>query len=52
MKLPASMTKSRHYKSALIYYNEVLIQDPNSPYAPTALKRLSELKKITQNSSK
>jgi outer membrane assembly lipoprotein YfiO len=44
--------KGRHWKSAQIYYNEVLLQDPNSPYAATSLKRLAELKKLTEKSGK
>jgi outer membrane assembly lipoprotein YfiO len=44
--------KGHHYKSAQIYYNEVLIQDPNSPLAASSLKRLAELKKLTENTSK
>ncbi len=35
------------YKGALIYYNEVLIQDPKSTYAATALQRITALKKLT-----
>src|SRR5262249_51367071 len=38
------------WKAALIYYNEVLLQDPKSAYAQTALKRISEIKKMTGNS--
>ncbi|HEX3799762.1 MAG TPA: outer membrane protein assembly factor BamD [Verrucomicrobiae bacterium] len=38
------------YKGALIYYNEVLIQDPKSTYAQTALQRITALKKLTENS--
>jgi outer membrane assembly lipoprotein YfiO len=44
--------KGHHYKSAQIYYNEVLIQDPNSPIAAASLKRLAELKKLPQTGSK
>jgi outer membrane assembly lipoprotein YfiO len=44
--------KGKHWKSAQIYYNEVLLQDPNSPYATIALKRLAELKKLTENPGK
>ena len=36
--------KHSKWKSALIYYNEVLLQDPNSPYAATSLQRIAELK--------
>jgi outer membrane protein assembly factor BamD len=37
--------KSGHWRGALIYYNEVLLQDANSPYAATSLQRITELKK-------
>ena len=40
------------WKGALIYYNEVLIQDPKSTYAATALRRITELKKLTENPAK
>ena len=33
-------------------YNEALVQDPNSPYAPEARQRLDELKRRTQNANK
>ena len=36
--------KYRRYQSALIYYNEVLIKDPDSPYAPYARERMEVLK--------
>lgn len=36
-----------HWKSALIYYNEVVIKDPKSPYAAISLQRIAELKKMT-----
>lgn len=38
--------KSKRYRGALVYYNEVLIQQPNSPYAETARVRIDELKKL------
>jgi outer membrane assembly lipoprotein YfiO len=37
------------WKGALIYYNEVLIQDPKSVYATTALERITEIKKTKGN---
>jgi len=40
--------KSHHWKSASIYYNEVVRQAPNSPYAETALKRIAGLQKLTE----
>ncbi len=40
------------WKGALIYYNEVLIQDPKSTYAATSLQRITALKKLTENSGK
>lgn len=44
--------KKRQWKSALIYYNEVLIKDPKSPYAATALERITALKKLTEPPAK
>lgn len=32
-------------QSAIIYYNEVLVKDPDSPYAPVARERMELLKK-------
>ena len=40
------------WNGALVYYNEVLVQDPNSPYAPAARKRLDELKRRAQQPGK
>jgi len=39
--------KRKHWNGALVYYNEVLVQDPNSPYAAEARQRLEELKRRT-----
>ena len=39
-------------KAALIYYNEVVSQDPDSPYAAPSLKRITELKKLTETPAK
>jgi len=36
--------KRKKWDSARIYYNEVLVQDPNSPYATEARERISGLK--------
>ncbi|MDB6123135.1 MAG: repeat containing protein [Pedosphaera sp.] len=44
--------KSKHWDSAQIYYNEVQSQNPDSPYAAISLKRISELKKLTEKTSK
>jgi outer membrane protein assembly factor BamD len=41
--------KSKRLKSALIYYNEVLLEDPNSPYANQARERIATLKKRLQD---
>ena len=40
------------WNGALVYYNEVLVQDPDSPYAAAARQRLDELKRRTQQTSK
>jgi outer membrane protein assembly factor BamD (BamD/ComL family) len=36
--------KSKQWDGALIYYNEVLQQDPNSPLVPQARQRIEALK--------
>jgi outer membrane protein assembly factor BamD len=40
--------KYKRWNGALVYYNEVIILDPNSPYANPARQRIDELKKRTQ----
>jgi outer membrane protein assembly factor BamD (BamD/ComL family) len=42
----------RHWRAAMIYYNEVLIQDPRSPYATISLQRINSLKKLTEPAAK
>ncbi|HZQ47059.1 MAG TPA: outer membrane protein assembly factor BamD, partial [Verrucomicrobiae bacterium] len=44
--------RGKHWKGAMIYYNEVVIQDPKSPYAAISLKRINELRKLTETSAK
>lgn len=44
--------RGKHWKGALIYYNEVVIQDPKSPYAALSLQRINALKKLTENPAK
>jgi len=44
--------KYKRWNGALVYYNEVIILDPNSSYAAPARKRIEELKKQTQNQPK
>ncbi|MCL5098392.1 MAG: tetratricopeptide repeat protein [Candidatus Omnitrophica bacterium] len=39
--------KGKHWDGALIYYNEVLIKDPNSKFAQEAKNRIAILKKRT-----
>ena len=39
--------KSKRWEGALIYYNEVLVKDPNSKYAEEARKRIEQLKDRT-----
>jgi outer membrane protein assembly factor BamD (BamD/ComL family) len=41
----------KKWNGALVYYNEVLLQDPNSPYANAARQRLDELKRRAQKAS-
>jgi outer membrane protein assembly factor BamD (BamD/ComL family) len=40
--------KYKKWKGSLVYYNEVLIHDPSSPYATQARQRIDELKKRPQ----
>lgn len=44
--------KRKRWNGALVYYNEVLVQDPNSPYATEARLRIDQLKKRTLQASK
>jgi outer membrane protein assembly factor BamD len=37
--------KNKKWDGALIYYNDVLVTDPDSPFAATARERIAELKK-------
>ena len=37
--------KHRRWRGALIYYNEVLLKDPNSRFAESARQRIDEIKK-------
>ncbi|HEU5396824.1 MAG TPA: outer membrane protein assembly factor BamD, partial [Verrucomicrobiae bacterium] len=41
--------KGRKWMGAVIYYNEVLQLDPNSPYAATARQRIEQLKPRIRN---
>jgi outer membrane protein assembly factor BamD len=45
-------TRYNKWNGALVYYNEVLVQDPNSPYAAEARKRIDEIKKRMQSAGK
>lgn len=40
--------KRNKWNGALVYYNEVLLQDPNSPYASQARQRIDDIKKRFQ----
>jgi outer membrane assembly lipoprotein YfiO len=40
--------KHHKWNGALVYYNEVLVHDPNSPYATQARERIDALKAKTQ----
>ena len=44
--------KRKRWDGARIYYNEVLLQDPNSPYAAEARQRIDQLKQRIQGTSK
>ena len=41
--------KQKKWDGALVYYNEVLVQDASSPYAEAARKKISELKQRLGN---
>jgi outer membrane protein assembly factor BamD len=40
--------KNRKWRGALVYYNEVLIRDPSSPYADSARERIEALQQRLQ----
>ena len=44
--------KSKRWEGARIYYNEVLLQDPNSPYAAEARQRIDLLRQRVQGGGK
>lgn len=44
--------KYKKWKGALVYYNEVLVQDPNSPYAAAARQRIDTIKKRIEKTGK
>ena len=44
--------KRKKWEGARIYYNEVLLQDPNSPYATEARQRIDQLKQRIQRATK
>jgi outer membrane protein assembly factor BamD len=44
--------KYHKWRGAMVYYNEVLVQDPNSPYAGQAQKRIALLKERTTEMAK
>jgi outer membrane protein assembly factor BamD len=44
--------KYNKWNGALVYYNEVLLQDPNSSYATQARARIDEIKKQRQTAAK
>jgi outer membrane protein assembly factor BamD len=44
--------KHKKWEGARIYYNEVLLQDPNSPYATEARQRIDQLKQRAQGGGK
>jgi outer membrane protein assembly factor BamD len=44
--------KRRRWTGALVYYNEVVLRDPESPYAAEAKQRITEIKQRMQPPSK
>jgi len=43
-KIAEFYAKQKKWNGALVYYNEVLLNGPNSPLAPTARERIDEIK--------
>jgi len=41
--------KYKKWKGAMVYYNEVVVEDPNSPYAAQARERINVLKQKVQS---
>ena len=50
--IAAFYEKNHKWDGALVYYNEALLQDPNSPYATEARQRLDAIKKRVQPAGK
>ena len=48
----ARSQRPRDLRAAVIYYNEVVVRDPNSPYAGEAKQRIDEIQKRLQSSNK
>jgi outer membrane protein assembly factor BamD len=46
-----TLSASQRYRGAIVYYNEVLQLDPNSPYAASARQRIEALKPRIQAST-
>lgn len=44
-KIAKFYEKTKRYEGALVYYNESILKDPNSPYAAEAKERIETLKK-------
>jgi outer membrane protein assembly factor BamD (BamD/ComL family) len=44
--------KRKKWNGALVYYNEVVLRDPNSPFATEARKRIDTIKQRTQTARK
>jgi outer membrane protein assembly factor BamD (BamD/ComL family) len=44
--------RNKRWGGALVYYNEVLLRDPNSPYAGQARERIDAIKKRLQGAAK
>jgi outer membrane protein assembly factor BamD (BamD/ComL family) len=43
-KIAEFYAKQKKWNGALVYYNEVLLNGPNSPLAPTARERIDQIK--------
>lgn len=43
--------KNRKWKGALVYYNEVLLRDPSSPFATPARENIDSIKKRLQSAA-
>ena len=51
-KIAKFYEKGKKWNGALVYYNEVVLQDPNSTFAAQARQRIDALKERNQQAKK